>query len=529
MDFSELGVASVFVEQLNKNGLTVPTAIQVEVFPLAVGGKDLRILSKTGTGKTLSYVLPIAQRFLLNEEGTQLKAGQPLILVIVPTRELAFQVASTFETLGYGDVSDVIVGGEPENVQITAWKKSVVGIATPGRILDLLDRNQLDVAQLKALVFDEADRLIDMGFVDDIRRIYKKLPKGLQIFFASATMNLTVDEISYEFGVHLERVGVEEDELTVKNLEHKISFVGDEEKFHALTHYLKRKDQGRGIVFSNYRERAHDISKRLRGLGWAVEALSAQLNQDQRNRITERYRSGEIKILIASDLASRGLDFLDIDFVVNYDLPEDPAIYVHRVGRTARAGKKGEAISLVGFNDSFQLEKLENFLGMPIPRVDFAAGELSGKLARNGEARHSPEDRSSSPRPPRSQQAGGQRDSRPERDNRGHRRSSEHHRNSNHGRSQQNRERKPEVKNSLHVSKPAAKPLPLWSRILNFFGLGAASEKVSKTKDASPVNADQQRNSARTPRRDARRGSPHRNRSGGSSSRRNSGRGRSRS
>jgi ATP-dependent RNA helicase RhlE len=384
MDFSTLGLASAFIDKLQKNGINSPTNIQREVFPAALEGKDLRILSKTGTGKTLSYVLPIAQKYLLSEDGSLLTQGLPKILVIVPTRELAFQVESTFELLGYKNFTDVIVGGEAENTQIKSWQTAVVGIATPGRILDLLERNMIDVRQLKCIVFDEADRLIDMGFVDDIRKIWRRLPKKLHVLFASATMNLTVDEIAYEFGVNLERIGIEEDELTVTNLEHKIAFVGDDEKFHALANYLKRNEGGRAIVFSNYRERAHDVSRRLHGLGWAVEALSAQLNQDQRNKITERYRNGEIKVLIASDLASRGLDFLDIDYVVNFDLPEDPAVYVHRVGRTARAGKKGEALSLVGFNDSFLLEKLESFLGSPIPRINFEAGELSGRLPRLG-------------------------------------------------------------------------------------------------------------------------------------------------
>lgn len=383
MDFVTLGVASSIVEKLKSRGLTEATPIQEEAFPLLISGKALRILSKTGTGKTFAYVIPLVQKYLLNEaqndlaENTQLK-----ILVVVPTRELAFQVASSFEELGFAKKIAVVVGGENEGEQIKNWKHSAVAIATPGRLLDLLDRRAVDTSTLQSLVFDEADRLIDMGFIDDIRRIYARLPKGLHVLFASATMNLAVDEIGYEFGLELHRAGVESDELTAENLDHKIAYVGDQEKFHAVAHYVSEHAESRGIIFSNYRERAHDIAKRLSGLGWTAEALSAQLNQDQRNRIIESYRNGRTKVLVASDLASRGLDFLDIDYVINYDLPEDPSVYVHRVGRTARAGKKGEAVSLIGFNDSFQLEKLESFLGAKIEKYEFAIEKFTGAFPR---------------------------------------------------------------------------------------------------------------------------------------------------
>jgi len=381
-------IAPSLVEQLKLRGIPSLTSIQKELFPPVMEGKSVLAHSKTGTGKTLAYLLPLVQRAFFgtpedsSNSGT-LPANSARILVLVPTRELAVQVESEFSSLvKERNRSVVIVGGEDEERQVQRANDAWLYVATPGRLMDLMKRRRLPELEVNCVVFDEADRLLDMGFIDDMRDIMKRLRrKEKQVLFVSATTHFGIEEMSYEFGCEeLLHVGQDVDELTVDLLDHKIAFVGEEEKFYALANYLKRNAKGRGIVFSNYRDKAHHLTFHLQKLGCRAEGLTAQLSQNVRRNILVRFQSEEVQVLIASDLAARGIDVKDLDFVVNYDLPEDPTTYVHRVGRTARAGKKGEALSFVGYEDSFRLEKLEKFLGKKIERVNFSTEEMSGKL-----------------------------------------------------------------------------------------------------------------------------------------------------
>ncbi len=377
MTFAELGLKENYCQNLLTHGISAPTPIQAEVFLPITEGRSVLGLSKTGTGKTLGYMAPLVQRF---------GESQNKVLVLVPTRELATQVQSSLESLTAGSQKAVvIVGGESEDRQIADSRNSGWIIATPGRLLDLLKRRMIDVGSVKGLVFDEADRLLDMGFIDDIRELAKYLPPGMQMLFFSATLHFGVDEMAYELGADFLRFGQESEQATVEGLDHRVAFVGDEEKFHVIAHFLKDHGDQRGIIFSNYRERAHEMSYRLRGLGFKIEGMTAQLAQGARVKIMDAFRNGSIQVLVASDLAARGLDIFDLDFVVNYDLPEDPSTYVHRVGRTARAGKKGIALSLVGFEDSFRLERLEKFLGHAVQRQEIQLNQLSGPMPRIGQ------------------------------------------------------------------------------------------------------------------------------------------------
>ncbi len=385
MNFEELGLDKGLATRLAGHGIVSPSIIQQEAFPIIRAGESIIALSKTGTGKTLAYLAPLVQRYTLDLPADE-TAAKTWALVLVPTRELADQASKNLRLLTDNQLqSVVIVGGESEKKQVSDGATAALYVATPGRFLDLLQRKQVNVSALKCVVFDEADRILDMGFIDDIRAIRKLLPTQLQLCFFSATIHFGIDEMSYEFGVNAQRIGKEADELTVEGLDHRVAFVGDQEKFHALVNFLKLRPKNRGIVFTNYRDSAHMLVSRLKGLGLRTESLTAQLSQSERTRTMQQFRDEKIQVLIASDLASRGLDVDDLDFVVNVDLPEDPATYVHRVGRTARAGKQGIALSLVGFDDSFRLERLEKFLGKSIARFEFAPEELSGHLPRFGD------------------------------------------------------------------------------------------------------------------------------------------------
>lgn len=376
MTFAELGLDLEFCEKLSRRGIEKPTPIQTECFLKISESHSVLGLSKTGTGKTLAYLAPLLQ--------AQKKDPNRRTLVLLPTRELVAQVQSSLEALMSEGMTCVpIVGGEPEDRQVEKAAHAHWILATPGRLLDLLQRRKVTLAQVKTLVFDEADRLLDMGFIDDIRALMKFLEPPLQMLFFSATLHFGVEEMAYEFGAEVERIGFEEDELTVAGLDHRVAFVGEEEKFHALAHFLHGQREKRGIIFSNYRDKAHYISDRLRGLGYHAEGLSAQLSQPQRSRIMELFRAEKLQTLVASDLAARGLDVQGLDYVVNIDLPEDAATYVHRVGRTARAGLKGVAISYVGYEDALRLEKIEKFIESPIAREKIPLEHLEGPLPRN--------------------------------------------------------------------------------------------------------------------------------------------------
>lgn len=388
MTFKDLGLSELYIERLRDKGIHTPTEIQVALFQPIISGESVLGLAKTGTGKTLSYLGPLVERYSAcgtDQEKNVYNAAEngALVWVLVPTRELATQVKDTYEILTHAQSQvAVVVGGESEDRQIDALNQARFVVATPGRLLDLLQRKRLSTRNVEVVVMDEADRLLDMGFIDDIRAILRFLEKKPQLVFVSATLHLGVEEVAFEMGIEPKRFGNAEEMPTVEGLDHGVAFVGDSEKFHALAHFIfDRKDQ-RGIVFSNYREKAHELASRLRGLGCKSDALSAQLSQAQRSRIVEDYRAERLKVLVASDLAARGLDFFDIEYVVNFDLPEDPATYVHRVGRTARAGRKGKAISFIGFEDSFRLEKLERFLGKKLKVEEFDVTKLSGPLPR---------------------------------------------------------------------------------------------------------------------------------------------------
>lgn len=390
MTFKELGLSDIFVDRLTAVGISAPSQIQNELFAPITRGESVLGLAKTGTGKTLSYLAPLVERYssrLLDQEKTSYKDSShgAWVWVLVPTRELATQVRDTYEQLTHAQSQvAVVVGGESEDRQIDALGQARFVVATPGRLLDLLERRKLSTHDVDVVVMDEADRLLDMGFIDDIRSILKFLTKKPQLIFVSATLHLGVEEVAFELGIEPKRFGNAEALPTVEGLDHGVSFVGDSEKFHALANFIYSRKEERGIVFSNYREKAHELASRLRGLGFKADALSAQLNQSQRSRIVEEYREGRLKVLVASDLAARGLDFFELEYVINYDLPDDPATYVHRVGRTARAGRKGIALSLIGFEDSFRLEKLERFLGKKLKVEEIVLTNLSGSLPRMG-------------------------------------------------------------------------------------------------------------------------------------------------
>ena len=362
--FAALGISSPeLLENIGRLGFSEPTQIQLEVIPLALQPSDVSGLSRTGTGKTCAFLIPVIDRLLTKEKGTY-------ALCLAPTRELAIQIEAEAKKLCQGlPIRPVsLVGGMPAADQIREMRggaRLIVG--TPGRVMDLIRNRLLDPAQVQILVFDEADRMFDMGFIDDMRFILERVNPERQILLFSATMNFSVLNMMYEFRCNPVEVNVSKDQLTADGIEQMIYHVSEREKPAYLVKFCNEVKEGGIIIFVNYREKVHWVEEVLNANGIPATGISSLLRQDKRNRIIQGFKAGSFRALVATDVASRGIDVDGVALVVNYQLPDETANYVHRIGRTARAGKSGKAISIAGPDDGYNQIRIEEFIGNKIP------------------------------------------------------------------------------------------------------------------------------------------------------------------
>jgi superfamily II DNA/RNA helicase len=341
--FAELGVAENVVEALARRGVTAPFAIQNLVIPDGLRGHDLLAKSPTGSGKTLAFAIPVASRV---EPGD----AKPAALVLVPTRELAVQVAEEFHVLTKtrGLKVTAVYGGVPVGPQGRAAKDSQILVATPGRLKDLLDRKLVRLDGVKILVLDEADRMLDMGFLPQVDAIVKRIPRKRQTMFFSATLDGEVGELARKYTVNPSRydnAGLPE-HLERGETEHRFVKVTPENKLDTLVSLLN-EDRGLALVFTRTKRGADRLVHKLRRVNVDAVAMHGDMSQGARERALSRFESGKVKTLIATDVAARGLDLDDITHVINFDPPADDKGYVHRVGRTGRAGRDGTGITLV--------------------------------------------------------------------------------------------------------------------------------------------------------------------------------------
>jgi ATP-dependent RNA helicase RhlB len=367
--FDELDLADELRAGVRDAGFTRCTLVQAETLPLTLAGRDAAVQAQTGTGKTAAYVLTIFNRLLRHPRDT---GGRPRALVVAPTRELVLQVANDAEQLGRHTALRVLAvfGGmeyREQRGRLTAGTDLIA--ATPGRLLDYLRDSVVSLGSVEVLVVDEADRLFDMGFVDDLRDIIRRLPPAgkRQTMFYTATLSTRVAELGWREMVNPAEIVVNPEELTPDRLEQELFHVGGREKFSLLLGLLAREGHERTMVFVNTREEARRLAERLERHGYLARALTGSLLQRRRLKVLDEFKAGELPILVATDVASRGLHIEGVTHVVNYDLPMDPEDYVHRVGRTARAGAKGKAISLACENFVYALPAIERFLGATIP------------------------------------------------------------------------------------------------------------------------------------------------------------------
>lgn len=359
-DFKSMDLLPAIQNAILKKGYTTPTPIQAKSIPHLLKGKDILGIAQTGTGKTAAFSLPILNRLAKNK--VQTKRGNARTLILTPTRELASQIEQNVREYGKGLklVSTVIFGGVGHTPQIRKMNQGVdILIATPGRLLDLMNDGHIRYEQLEVFVLDEADRMLDMGFIHDVKKIIAKLPKNKQTLLFSATMPKDIATLASSLLKNPVRCEVAPESTTVEKIDQSICMVEKANKTHLLKEILTKKEIKSTLIFSRTKHGADRIVKFLDREGIDSVAIHGNKAQGARERALNSFRSGKVKILIATDIAARGIDVSHVTHVINFDLPDDPKSYVHRIGRTARAGKEGVAISFCGPTEVKLLKAIE--------------------------------------------------------------------------------------------------------------------------------------------------------------------------
>lgn len=342
--FRELGVDDIGLAAIAALGYSDPTPIQAESLPLLYDGEDLVGLAQTGTGKTIAFGLPLARAI-------DPALNQTQAVVLVPTRELANQVRDVIEHLGkfYGFTTLGLIGGGRVRTDLAGLERGAhVVVGTPGRVIDHMKRGTLSLANVRFAVLDEADQMLDIGFARDIDYILRVTPKQRQTALFSATMPESIGRLVYRYMRKAERVAIEPEQRTAENVEQYYCEVSERDKFYALRHLYETRDLGRSLIFRRTKIGVDRLTEQLQRVGMGVEAIHGDLRQSQRDRVMADFRSGKLEFLVATNVAARGLDIPDIEHVINYDVPQNAEEYIHRIGRTARAGKRGQAYTFVG-------------------------------------------------------------------------------------------------------------------------------------------------------------------------------------
>lgn len=371
MTFKDLGVIEPILKALSSEGYTHPTPIQEQAIPILLRRKDLLGCAQTGTGKTAAFAIPILQHLYLDTERNK---GQHHIkaLVVTPTRELALQIAESFRVYGShtGIRNTVIFGGVKQGAQVTALRKGVdILIATPGRLLDLMNQGFISLRHIEYAVLDEADQMLDMGFIHDIKKIIAKLPHERQSLFFSATMPKDIVELSRKILGDFEQVTVRPEQATADKVEQGLYMVSKKNKPKLLVYLIHERPADSVLVFSRTKHGANKIVKVLDKAGISSAAIHGNKSQAARQKALGDFKDGKSKVLIATDIAARGIDVEELSLVINYDLPNVPETYVHRIGRTGRAKASGIAISFCDVEERPYLRDIEKLIKQPIPRM----------------------------------------------------------------------------------------------------------------------------------------------------------------
>ena len=381
--FAELGLTERLLRALEDAQYDTPTPIQRRAIPLLLDGADLLGIAQTGTGKTAAFALPLLQN--LDEDGIKAAARAPRALILAPTRELALQISDSIKSYGryFRMRQTVVMGGVARRPQIDALRRGVdILIATPGRLLDLVAQRHADLGRCDYLVIDEADRMFDMGFIRDVRKIVAMLPEERQTLLFSATMPGEVAKLAGEILYEPERVEIAAKTVAVERIEQRVHHLATAAKRDLLVKLLGAPDLAKVIVFTRTKRGADQVVKRLARDGVGAEALHGNKSQNARQRALENFRTGRARVLVATDIAARGLDVDDVTHVINYELPHEPESYVHRIGRTARAGAAGIAISFCDASERPRLRAIERLIKASLRVVGTAPVEAVAAVTK---------------------------------------------------------------------------------------------------------------------------------------------------
>ena len=369
--FKDLNLHPQLEQAVAELGYSTPTPIQSAMIPLMLDGKDVIGQAQTGTGKTAAFALPVLHNIDLDQRAIK-------CMVLAPTRELAMQVANAF--YDYGQYRGVrvlaIYGGQPYERQVKRIKKGLdIVVGTPGRMLDLIKQKKLDLSQVETVVLDEADEMLSMGFIDDIESILNQTPQSRQTALFSATLPAPIRRLAKKYMRDPQSITIEQEHLTVDSTEQRYYLVNEKDKLAALTRLIEVEDISSALIFTKTRIGSSQVASELTQRGFPAEALNGDLSQGARIQILKRFREHQIKVLVATDVAARGLDIDDISHVFNFDLPQESEYYVHRVGRTGRAGKSGVAITLATPAEQWRLGRIEKYTRQKISRGTLPTSE----------------------------------------------------------------------------------------------------------------------------------------------------------
>lgn len=367
-NFESLGLSKQLLQSVKREGYIAPTPVQEQAIPLLLKGHDVLGVAQTGTGKTAAFALPVLQILARKEIKGRRKIRT---LVLTPTRELAAQINERFATYSehLSIYHQVIFGGVSQKPQVKSLRRGIdILVATPGRLLDLIEQGFIDLENIEFFVLDEADRMLDMGFIKDIKKVIKLLPKKRQNLLFSATMPSSIADLANSFLNNAVMIDLSPEEITVERIEQSVMFVEKQYKINLITDIINENRIKRGIIFTRTKHGANRLVKKLDRSGIDSAAIHGNKSQGARTRALAAFRNGDIPLLVATDIASRGIDIEGVTHVFNYDLPNEPESYVHRIGRTARAGKSGVAYAFCDESESGYLVGIQRLIGKQIPQ-----------------------------------------------------------------------------------------------------------------------------------------------------------------
>ena len=368
-NFESLGLSKKLLQSVKNEGYTEPTPVQEQAIPLLLKGHDVLGVAQTGTGKTAAFALPVLQIMARKEIKGRRKIRT---LVLTPTRELAAQINERFAAYSehLSIFHQVIFGGVSQKSQVKSLRRGIdILVATPGRLLDLIEQGFIDLENIEFFVLDEADRMLDMGFIRDIKKVIKLLPKKRQNLLFSATMPSSIADLANSFLKDAVMIDLSPEEITVERIEQSVMFVEKQSKTNLIIDIINENQIKRGIIFTRTKHGANRLVKKLDRAGIKSAAIHGNKSQGARTRTLAAFRNGDIPLLVATDIASRGIDIDGVTHIFNYDLPNEPESYVHRIGRTARAGKSGVAYSFCDDSESGYLVGIQLLIGKQIPRL----------------------------------------------------------------------------------------------------------------------------------------------------------------